>query len=120
MRTIQSEFEEFTLILKEIKKKIDINTDMTWSGYNNINELNSELDYLLLTLSNKDRSAIDRVVFLFAPTGTFQELSISNGWQDRYLELIVIVDQYSSRPKTRNDGLFTRLKRYLQRNQRGQ
>ncbi len=37
------------------------------------------------------------IALLFAPTGDIQEISMTNGWSDEYLEISQVVDTYTKR-----------------------
>lgn len=81
-------YDELIKIMKEVKEIIDSpNTDVTWSRYNTVEEIIKDLDSCIEQLNQEDKSAIEKLKILFAPTGAFQEISIDSGWSDRYLEL---------------------------------
>ena len=74
--------------MKEVKEIIDSpNTDVTWSRYNTAEEVIKDLASCIEQLKQKDKSVIEKLKILFAPTGVFQEISIDSGWSDKYLEL---------------------------------
>lgn len=75
-------------IFNEIKDIVDNpNTDMTWTTYCNEKEFVQELDTLIDDFKKGDRGCIDKLKWLFVPTGILQEISLSNGWGERYTEL---------------------------------
>lgn len=81
-------YDELIKIIKEVKEIVDSpNTDVAWSGYNDVEEVIKDLDFYIKQLKQKDKSVIEELKILFAPTGAFQEISIDNGWSDKYLEL---------------------------------
>lgn len=81
-------YDELIKIMKEVKEIIDSpNTDVAWSRYNTVEEVINDLDSCIEQLKEKDKSVIEKLKILFAPTGTFQEISIDSGWSDKYLEL---------------------------------
>lgn len=43
------------------------------------------------TLQQADKKLLQ---FLFAPTGSVQEISIDNGWGDEFIEISEIIDKY--------------------------
>ena len=53
-----------------------------------IRQLENELD------KRKKSQPVDveRLRFLFAPTGSIQEISIDNGWREEFLEIAEIID----------------------------
>jgi hypothetical protein len=70
-----------------IKSKIDYTTDVNWTRYSSAEEIISEIDEYIVSLNVCDAAILEKVSNWFYPTGTFQELSISNGWGDEFLEL---------------------------------
>lgn len=86
--TLIGKYDELINIMKEVKGIIDSpNTDVTWSRYNTAEEVIKDLDSCIEQLKQKDKSVIEKLKILFAPTGVFQEISIDSGWSDKYLEL---------------------------------
>ena len=81
-------------ILNEVKEILaSPNTDVIWAGYDSVEEVVQMLDELIARLRDRDLSRRKDLELLFAPTGTFQEISISNGWADRFLRLADEFDQ---------------------------
>lgn len=75
-------------IFNEIKVIIDNpDTDMTWTSYCNEKEFIQEFDLLIDDFKKGVKSSIDRLELLFAPTGILQEISLNNGWGERYIEI---------------------------------
>jgi len=75
-------------LLTEINDFLKIHhIDFNWSGYRNIESLLAEINTYIISLNNLDHSSIKNINVLFAPTGPLQELSISNGWTDYYIDL---------------------------------
>lgn len=64
--------------------------DFSWSSWTDQNHAISEIDSMIKTL--EDGSIPDMRV-LFAPTGPIQEVSLSSGWGNRFLELADRFDQ---------------------------
>ena len=88
------DYDKIIMILKKIRSIIDDeNTDMIYSGYDTKEEVINEIDIYISKLMVKDCSVIAKINLLFAPTGTFQELSISNNWSDLYMELSELFDR---------------------------
>ncbi len=84
---------ETTVIIECIKGKINNDTDVVWTGYENLADLSIDLDDLLGRLTDKDVTVFEAINGKFMPTGSFQELSISNGWGD---EFITLADQFDA------------------------
>jgi len=74
-------------VIKKVRLKINSNTDVIWSGFENATSLITQLDNDISNLSMGDYSSINTYDTYFLPTGDFQEISISNGWGEEYLEL---------------------------------
>ena len=62
--------------------------DTTWAArWDTGGEMIRELRDLAERLGRGDASALGELDLLFLPTGPLQEVSISNGWADRFLVL---------------------------------
>jgi hypothetical protein len=61
--------------------------DAAWSTFDQPDEAVDTLRELLGAIDRHDRAALAQLRVLFLPTGDLQEISISSGWGDRYLEL---------------------------------
>lgn len=80
-------YEELIEILNKVKEKLIDGSDVVWTGYDNAQQMRDELDAYIQILRTGDASPLKELRFLFAPTGSFQEHSIDNGWAYEYLEL---------------------------------
>ena len=60
-------------------------TDVIWSSYDSPTEVINELDMLENGILNNDRVSVEKLLFLLAPTGDLQEISISSGWGREFL-----------------------------------
>jgi hypothetical protein len=81
------EFRKIIDILTIIQNKIDSDTDVVWTGFNTPQELKIYLVSHIEKLRLCDYETLAIINMNFCPTGTYQELAISNGWGDEYLEL---------------------------------
>ncbi|MGN8067671.1 hypothetical protein [Mucilaginibacter sp. 22184] len=97
-----NDFQEVIEILEIIQSKIDIQTDIVWTRFNSAQDLTNELTDCIQKLRVGDHQTLKEVYMLFAPTGTFQELSISNGWSHEYLNLAHQFDVYYEKFKKDN------------------
>lgn len=86
-------------IFNEIKDLINnTNTDMTWTSYSNEKEFIQEYDLLIDDFKKGVKGCIDRLILLFAPTGILQEISLNNGWGERFIEISYDFDKLTLLP----------------------
>jgi hypothetical protein len=79
---------ELLKLLEIIKSKITDDTDLMWTSYNSAEKLIAKIDLNSKLLENSNnQQSLEFFQHLFAPTGTFQEISMQNGWSDEYLKL---------------------------------
>lgn len=88
------EFQKIIEILVAIKNTVDSKTDVVWTKFDSSDELISDLDKKINRLQSSDYDTLADVYLMFLPTGTYQELSISNGWADNYIVLSEQFDYY--------------------------
>ena len=62
-------------------------TDVCWSTYDSALEVVDELELLRIQIEKQDENARHRLLFLLAPTGDLQEISLSSGWGYEFLEI---------------------------------
>ncbi|CAD0003231.1 hypothetical protein [Flavobacterium salmonis] len=79
-------------LLKIIKSKITPDTDLLWTNYNSAEEVIAEINKIDNLLRNNDKKGLEYLGYLFAPTGTFQEISMQNDWIQEYLNLSLEFD----------------------------
>ena len=91
---------ELIKIIELIKNKISDSSDVTWTQYETAKEFRDDLDRYVARLKINDKSCLEDLNVLFAPTGSLQEHSISNGWSDEYLRLAEQFDKISYGLKT--------------------
>lgn len=58
--------------------------DFSWSSWKDQNHAISEIDSITISLEN---GSIPEIGVLFAPTGPIQEVSLSSGWAQEFLDL---------------------------------
>ena len=58
--------------------------DFSWSSWEDQNHAISEIDSIIAELEN---GSVPDMRVLFAPTGPIQEVSLSSGWGDEFIEL---------------------------------
>jgi DNA polymerase/3'-5' exonuclease PolX len=72
-------------ILKETKTLLALDgNDFSWSAWLDQNQAVSEIDSIITALEN---GSVPEIGVLFAPTGPIQEVSLSSGWGNEFLEL---------------------------------
>lgn len=79
-------------VLEIIKSKITTETDLLWTNYNSVEELIVEINEIHNLLRDKNRKGLESLRYLFAPTGTLQEISMQNDWIQEYLNLSLEFD----------------------------
>jgi hypothetical protein len=71
--------------------------DVTWSGYDTVDDVLLDLADHIDRLAKNDLSKRKELEILFAPTGALQELSISSGWGEQFLTLAERFDRAMKR-----------------------
>jgi len=80
-------------ILEHVKSYITDDSDSIWAGYDTPAELRKDIDKYILDLKNGKLEVVERINVEFAVTSTFQEHSLSNGWEDAFL---LIAEEFDS------------------------
>jgi len=95
-----SEISEKTLLfykvsdlLKQIRAKIKPFTEATSAGFETPEDFLTELNEDIAKIETCDISTLNKINTEFLPTGTYQELSLSNGWADEYSEMADTFDE---------------------------
>jgi len=81
------DFQKVADILKQIKAFVSEETDTVWAGFDSPDKFLEEINQDIEKIENCDYQRLERVNVEFAPTCSYQELSMTNGWSDKYLEL---------------------------------
>jgi hypothetical protein len=84
---------ELIKIIELIKDNISDCSDVIWTKYETAKEFRDDLDRYMARLKLNDKSCLEELNVLFAPTGYLQEHSISNGWSDEYVRLAAQFDK---------------------------
>ncbi|MFX0077353.1 MAG: hypothetical protein ACFE96_18070 [Candidatus Hermodarchaeota archaeon] len=75
-------------ILKNIKSYINTkSSNLLMFSFDTSKEVINLIDDHIKRLSRRDISKINDLIVLFLPTSDFQEIAISNGWSEEYLEM---------------------------------
>jgi hypothetical protein len=61
--------------------------NFAWSGWANREAALKDIDSLIASIGTGAVSDPTHVAWLFAPTGPLQEVSVSSGWGERFLDL---------------------------------
>lgn len=67
--------------------------DFAWSSWRDAGHALEEIDGIISRLRNGDVPDQFAMSILFAPTGPMQELSLSSGWGNRFLQLASEFDE---------------------------
>ena len=95
--TVFGDFQKIAEILIDIRNRVDSDTDVVWTRFNDPRELIEDLTTDIQKLQMCDSETLSKVFMKFRPTSTYQELSISNGCGDEYLQLSKKFDYYRER-----------------------
>ena len=76
--------------------------DFDWSSWDGVEVALDEVDGLIATLRAGDMPDTLTMHALFAPTGPIQEVSLSSGWGNRFLELAERFDEVMGEQPRRN------------------
>lgn len=83
-------------LISEVEQYITEDSDITWTSNDSVQELKAELRKYKKQLVAKDFSCIFSLNVLFAPTGSLQEHSLSNGWSNEFLKLASELDRLTN------------------------
>ena len=79
---------ERTLSLLQASKSSD------WAGLS-VEEVTLLIEQELEKARNSQPLELKRFRYLFAPTGSLQEISIDNGWGNEFIELANVIDRFT-------------------------
>ena len=86
-----NDLRKLIAILKETRILIaKAGNDFSWSSWKDQNQAITEIDSRIAEL---EHGTIPEMGVLFAPTGPIQEVSLSSGWGDEFLELAARFDK---------------------------
>lgn len=86
--------DELIGLLDVIRILIDSpNTNVIWSQFESVEDVLIKLDTLKWRVELGDNKVITDLRILFAPTGSFQEISIDSGWGEKFIELATRFDK---------------------------
>lgn len=67
--------------------------DFAWSSWRDAEHALEEIDAIISRLRNGETPDMSSMSILFSPTGPMQELSLSSGWGNRFLQLASEFDE---------------------------
>ncbi len=67
--------------------------NFSWSGWDNADEALAELDAYIRVIESGENPRPIGAHVLFLPTGPLQEVSLSSGWGDEFIELAARYDR---------------------------
>ncbi len=77
--------QKLIAVLREARAFLALESnDFLWSSWRDQNQAISEIDSIIRELEN---GLVPDMRVLFAPTGPVQEVSLSSGWEQEFLEL---------------------------------
>jgi hypothetical protein len=77
--------QKLITVLRETRAFLALeNNDFSWSSWRDQDHAIAEIDSIITALEN---GSIPDIRVLFAPTGPIQEVSLSSGWGQEFLEL---------------------------------
>ncbi len=91
------DFQKVKQILETIKRWTNYDTDTVWAGYDNGKDLLVDLNTDIEKIHFCDFSTLEKLNMKFAPTSTYQEISLSNGWGDEFVKLAEQFDKFYKR-----------------------
>ncbi len=85
--TFYPHFQKVMQILETIKSWTTDESDTLWAGYGSGKEFLADLNEDIEKIKFCDFATLDQLNMEFAPASTYQEISISNGWENEFLRL---------------------------------
>ena len=80
-------------VLRETRQLLArANNNFNWSSWDNADAALAEIDALIECVGSNTQLDQQQFAVLFAPTGPIQEVSLSSGWAEAFLELAARVD----------------------------
>ena len=84
--------EQLLDILGQVQARITDDSDVVWTRFDTPAAMRAELASYSEQLEKGHFSRLGGLDLLFAPTGSLQEHSISNGWGDEFIRLSTLFD----------------------------
>lgn len=98
-----NDFQKIGQLLRKIKAKIQDDTNVLWTHYNDTKTFIEDLESDIKAIENCDRKTLEKIKINFLPTSTYQEISLSNNWSDEFLRIASEFDNLYNRITVIND-----------------
>ena len=99
-----NDFQKIGQLLRRVRAKIQDETDVLWTHFNDTKSFIEDLECDIKAIENFDKKTLEKIKINFLPTGTFQEISLSNNWGDEFLKIASDFDSiYDSLTDTKVD-----------------
>jgi hypothetical protein len=86
--------EELVSVIQATIDYLHRSEDSPW-GSQTIVELVNALEHALQNINQKGIFDKNELSFLFAPTGSLQEIANDNSWGEDFIQLSTVIDQYA-------------------------
>lgn len=86
------DFQKVAGLLLQIRSCITEESDTVWAGFENVKAFFVELNKDIENIQACDFQTLKKIQIEFLPSSTYQELSLSNGWSEMYLQLATEFD----------------------------
>lgn len=94
---------DISIIKNQINRLIELlscpDIDVTWSSYDNAEQIINELKKVGKGIFDGDIRSINKMKSLLGPTGSLQEISISSGWGNEFIEIANTIELEFNRIK---------------------
>ena len=98
-----NDFQKIGQLLRKIKAKIQDDTDVLWTHYNDTKTFIEDLESDIKAIENCDRKTLEKIKINFLQTSTYQEISLSNNWSNEFLRIASEFDNLYNRITMTND-----------------
>lgn len=78
--------QELTSVLEETLRFLKKSEDSIWSDME-VKETIDLINKVILALKTTRKIRVSKLYYIFLPTAPIQEISIENGWAEKFLEL---------------------------------
>lgn len=94
---MMNEIDKITSQLNRLEKLLlRPETDVSWSNFNCVDEVLNKISALENDINNRKTDSFNELLFLLAPTADLQEISISSGWAEEFLDIAEKIEKQIS------------------------